>query len=228
MKRAFWVVGALLAIFAFWRASKVLHAKNMDWQQTRFYAEDNKRLQDNDPKRVVFFGDSITYRWGATSFFTDKPYIDRGIPEQTTSQMLLRFRQDVIDLHPKAVVILAGTNDVIGFNDPFATKTAESNIETMAELARMHGIRVILCSLLPANHRNRIRNLNFTVAEQELNSWLRNYSSSQGLTYVDYYSAMDDGTGKMKDGISVDGVHPSESGYRIMEPLAQAAIDKNQ
>jgi lysophospholipase L1-like esterase len=228
MKRAFWVVGLLLIVFGCWRLSKLLHVKNMDWQQTRFYAEDNKRLQDNDPRRVVFFGDSITYHWGTTSFFAGKPYIDRGIPEQTTSQMLLRFRQDVINLHPKAVVILAGTNDVIGFNNPFETKIAESNIETMVELARAHGIRVILCSLPPANHRNRIRNLNFTEAVKDLNLWLRNYSSSQGLTYIDYYSAMDDGTGKMKDGISVDGVHPSEAGYKIMEPLTQAAINVKQ
>jgi lysophospholipase L1-like esterase len=177
---------------------------------------------------VVFFGDSITARWGATSFFSGKPYIDRGIPEQTTSQMLLRFRPDVIDLRPRAVVILAGTNDVIGFNNPVATKIAEGNIENMAELAKVHGIRVILCSLPPANHRNRIRNLDFSANLKDLNSWLRNYSAQEGLTYVDYYAAMDDGTGKMKDGISVDGVHPSDSGYRIMEPLAQAAIDMGQ
>jgi lysophospholipase L1-like esterase len=229
MKRAFWVAGLMLIVFIYWRATRLSHHRTgMDWQQTHFYAEENKRLQNDDPNRVVFFGDSITSRWETASFFAGKPYIDRGIPEQTTSQMLLRFRQDVIDLRPKAVVILAGSNDVLDFNNPVATKIAEGNIESMVELAKLHGIRVILCSLPPTNHRNGVHNLDFSENVRALNLWLRNYSAKEGLSYVDYYAALDDGTGTMKDGMSVDGVHPSESGYRIMGPLVQVAIDMKQ
>jgi lysophospholipase L1-like esterase len=230
MKRALWAVGLLLVILCCWRASRLSRhqRKDMDWQQTHFYAEANKRLQNDDPTRVVFLGDSITYLWERTSFFAGKPYINRGIPEQTTSQILLRFRQDVIDLHPKAVVILAGSNDVIIFNNLVATKIAEDNIETMVDLAKLHGIRAILCSLPPTNHRDGTKNFDYSENERELNLWLRNYSAKEGLSYVDYYGAMDDGRGKMKDGMSVDGIHPTESGYRMMEPLVQAALDMKQ
>jgi lysophospholipase L1-like esterase len=231
MKRTCWLVGLLVIIFVYWtglRLSRHRMNRDMDWQQTHFYAEKNKHLQNDDPTRVVFFGDSITSLWATELFFAGKPYIDRGIPEQTTSQMLLRFRQDVIDLRPKAVVILAGTNDVLHFYNPVATKIAEGNIESMVELAKLHGIRVILCSLPPTNYRNGVHNLDFSENVRALNLWLRNYSAKEDLSYVDYYAAMDDGTGTMKDGMSVDGIHPSELGYRIMGPLVQAAIDMKQ
>jgi lysophospholipase L1-like esterase len=217
---------AIIAIAALQQERKFLRAKSLDWQQVGTYGAQDKALP-SDSERVIFFGDSITYRWGNSGMFRAKNYVDRGIPEQTTSQMLLRFRQDVIDLHPKEVVILAGTNDILQFNSPAAVSIAEDNIETMVDLAREHKIRVILCSLPPARHRVTLTlsKIDYSESIRSLNLWLKGYSAREGAAYVDYYSPLVGADGSMKPGLSLDGVHPTNQGYAVMEPLVRVAID---
>ncbi|RAO74945.1 GDSL family lipase [Dyella jiangningensis] len=175
--------------------------------------------------RVVFLGDSITEGWEKLhpDFFTDGK-LDRGISGQTTSQMLLRFRQDVIELHPQVVHILAGTNDVAGNTGPVTLSQVEGNIASMAELARAHGIRVVLGSVPPAEKFPWRSNLVIVPTIKVLNAWIKDYAASHGDTYVDYFSAMADASGGMKEGLSSDGVHPTREGYQVMEPLANASI----
>ena len=179
------------------------------------------------PPRVVFMGDSITEFWGRqhADFFTQGK-VDRGISGQTTSQMLLRFRQDVIDLHPQAVHILAGTNDVAGNTGPSTLSQVEGNIASMAELARAHGIRVILASVPPAGRFPWRPEVQPVPIIQALNHWMQDYAARSGFTYVDYYGATATPEGAMKPGLADDGVHPTRQGYEVMEPLAEAAIQK--
>jgi lysophospholipase L1-like esterase len=181
-------------------------------------------------ERVVFYGDSITDAWGRGpgrgDFFPSKPYVNRGISGQTTPQMLVRFRQDVIDLHPAAVVILAGTNDIAGNTGPMTPEMTEDNFRSMVELAKANGIRVILASITPAADYPWRPGLGPVAKINALNVWLQGYCAGHSLIYLDYYSAMADANGGMKPGISFDGVHPNAKGYAIMTPLAQAAIDK--
>jgi lysophospholipase L1-like esterase len=182
--------------------------------------------------RVVFFGDSITDVWHVDEYFPGKPYINRGIVGQTTPQMLVRFRQDVIDLHPKAVVILAGTNDIAGNTGPMRLEDIEANYASLAELARAHEVRVIYSSVLPVhNYTDRAKDF-FAQRSPEkirdLNRWLKNYclTPASGCAYLDYFSAMVDDGGFMKKDLSDDGLHPNAAGYKVMVPLAEAAIDK--
>ena len=180
--------------------------------------------------RVVFFGDSITDVWKIDEYFPGKPYINRGISGQTTPQMLLRFRQDVIDLQPKAVVILAGTNDIAGNTGPERIEDIEANYASMAEIARANKIAVIFCSVLPV-HNYTEKSQNFYAFRSpakilELNAWLKNYCDKAGCTYLDYFSAMVDDQGLLKKGLAEDGLHPNSAGYKIMVPLAQAAIER--
>jgi len=198
-----------------------------DWPQLARYADANAALPATQPGRVVFYGDSITDAWtrNGGKFFPGKPYVNRGISGQTTEQMVVRFRQDVIDLHPQTVVILAGTNDIAGNTGPETPAMIEDNFRSMVDLARASNIRVVLASVLPAagypwrpsagNPADKIR---------ALNDWLRSYAASQNITYLDYYSAMAGPDGGMKPGISIDGVHPNAAGYAIMEPLAEKAL----
>jgi lysophospholipase L1-like esterase len=185
-----------------------------------------------DENRVVFFGDSITDGWRLFEYFPDKPYINRGISGQTTSQMLVRFREDVIDLQPKAVVILAGTNDIAGNTGPMSLEEIEANYATLAELARVHNIKVIYSSVLPVHQYTERATDMFTQRPPEkilaLNRWLKDYCSTpvNGCTYLDYFSAMVDDKGYMKKELADDGLHPNAAGYKVMAPLVQAAIDK--
>ena len=209
-----------------------MEAKLADWPQLERYRADNAALAPAVPgeQRVVFYGDSITDGWGRGpdrgEFFPGKPYVNRGISGQTTPQMLVRFRQDVIDLHPAAVVILAGTNDVAGNTGPMTPEMTEDNFLSMVELAKVNGIRVILASILPVADFPWRPGLHPAEKIEALNAWLRGYCASHSLIYLDYYSAMADANGGMKPGLSFEGVHPNAKGYAVMAPLAQAAIDK--
>ncbi len=202
-----------------------------DWPQLDRYHADNAQLAPPAPDqpRVVFFGDSITDVWGrieSTTFFPGKPYINRGISGQTTAQMVLRFRQDVIDLHPAAVVLLAGTNDIAGNTGLATLPMIEDNFRTMTELAQASHIRVILASVLPTSDYPWHRGLRPAGKIRALNVWLRSFAASCGATYLDYYSALANAQGGMDERLASDGVHPTPAGYAIMAPLAQQAIDQ--
>jgi lysophospholipase L1-like esterase len=189
--------------------------------------------------RVVFMGDSITEIWpfhsaypgsyplpADSEFFPGKPYLNRGISGQTTPQMLVRFRQDVVDLHPKAVVILAGTNDLAGNTGPESMAEIENNLMSMSDLARANGIRVVLCSILPAYDYPWRPGLQPAPRIRAINQWMQSYAAGQGDVYVDYYSAMADARGGLPASLSADGVHPNKAGFAIMAPLAEAGIEK--
>lgn len=180
--------------------------------------------------RVVFFGDSITDIWKLEDYFPGKPYLNRGIGGQTTPQMLVRFRQDVIDLHPRAVVILAGTNDIAGNTGPMSLQTIEANYASLAELARAHGIRVIFSSVLPVhNYTPKAQDFYAQRSPEkilELNRWLKDYSAGNGHVYLDYFSSMVDEKGLLRRELADDGLHPNPAGYKIMAPLAEGAITK--
>jgi len=214
-----------------YRASRMVIYMN-DFGELARYRDANAALKPvaAGESRVVFFGDSITDMWKLEDNFPGEPYINRGIGGQTTPQMLVRFRQDVIDLHPKVVVILAGTNDIAGNTGPMLNEDIEANFVSMAELARVHGIRVVFSSILPVH--------NYTPQSQELfaerprerilelNTWLKDYCAKSDLVYLDYFSAMVDDKGMLKRDLADDGLHPDTTGYKIMAPLAEAAIGK--
>jgi lysophospholipase L1-like esterase len=181
--------------------------------------------------RVVFFGDSITDIWHLDQYFPGKPYINRGIGGQTTPQMLIRFRQDVIDLHPKVVVLLAGTNDIAGNTGPMRLEDIEANYASMAEIARANHVRVVFSSVLPVhNYTPQSENL-FAGRPPEkilaLNRWLKDYGAAHSdCVYLDYFGDMVDDKGLLKRELAEDGLHPNAAGYKIMVPLAEAAIAK--
>jgi len=180
--------------------------------------------------RVVFMGDSITDYWKLADYFPAKPYLNRGIDGQTTSQMLVRFRQDVIELDPRVLVVLAGTNDVAGVTGPTRNEDIEANFASMAELARLHHIRVIFSSLLPVNNYTEDAKESFALRPHErilaLNRWLQDYCAKNKLVYLDYFSALVDDKGMLKRDLSDEGLHPNAAGYKIMAPLAEKAIAK--
>lgn len=180
---------------------------------------------DND--RVVFIGDSITEGWKLESSFPGKPYINRGISGQTSSQILLRFRQDVIDLRPRVAVILAGTNDLAENTGPVTLAQIEGNLESMAELATANHIAVVLCSVLPsANYWWHAQLPDPAPRIAALNQWLESYAARRHYVFVNYYAAMKDSAGALRHDLSSDGVHPAPAGYSVMAPLAQAGIDE--
>jgi lysophospholipase L1-like esterase len=202
-----------------------------DFGQLRRYRDANAALKPLAPgeNRVVFFGDSITDIWHLDEYFPGKPYINRGIGGQTTPQMLVRFRQDVIELHPKVVVILAGTNDIAGNTGPMRPEDIEANCASLAELSRAHGIKVIYSSILPV-HNYTPRAQDFFAQRTpekilELSGWLKNYCAGAGCLYLDYFRALVDDKGLMKKELADDGLHPNAAGYKIMAPLAEAAIE---
>ncbi len=209
-----------------------MQAKLNDWPQLARYAADNASLGGvpKGKKRVVFYGDSITDAWGRRpntgEFFPGKAYVNRGISGQTTAQMVVRFRQDVIDLNPAVVVILAGTNDVAGNTGPMTPKMTEDNFAAMVDMAKENGIKVVIASITPAFDYPWRKGLEPAGKIKALNTWLETYCKDRGLTYLDYYDALVDERGGMKEGTSSDGVHPTAAGYAIMGPLAQAAIDE--
>lgn len=176
--------------------------------------------------RVVFMGDSITEDWRLEKWFPGKPYINRGISGQTSPQMLVRFRQDVVDLHPKVVLILAGTNDIMENTGPMTTEESGAMIASMADLAAANKIQVVLCSVLPSSEFVWSPAIKPAQKIIELNAWIKKYAAQKGYVYVDYYSAMTDPNGGLPDALSNDGVHPLPAGFGIMAPLAEAGIEK--
>jgi lysophospholipase L1-like esterase len=212
-----------------WRETLVPMFMN-DYGDLARYGKADAALRNPQPgeQRVVFFGDSITDIWDLNKYFPGKGYINRGISGQTTEQMLVRFRQDVVDLHPAAVVILAGTNDIAGNTGPETLEQIEGDFETMVEVARANGIRVVLSSLTPENG-TRPEWTTYTVLRPpaeivQLNGWLQRYCRANGLVYLDYYAAMVDAQGRMKPELTRDGLHPSAAGFAVMAPLAEKAI----
>jgi lysophospholipase L1-like esterase/sugar lactone lactonase YvrE len=208
-----------------------------DYGRLSRYAAANALLapKRTGEKRVVFFGDSITDNWskaGYGGFFAGRPYVNRGIGGQTTSQMLVRFRPDVVALRPDAVVILAGTNDIAGNAGPVSLEVVQQNLATMAELATHHGIRVVLASLLPVSDDKRdaagrpvVRTKDRPPATlRALNAWMADYARRQGHVYLDYFTAVADGAGLLKADLNDDGLHPNAAGYALMAPLAEKAI----
>jgi lysophospholipase L1-like esterase len=207
-----------------------MQAKLADWPQLQHYRAANAALPQPavGEDRVVFYGASITEDWGThgSSFFPGKQYVNRGISGQTSAQMVVRFRQDVIDLHPKAVVILEGTNDIAGNTGPMTPEMTEENWESMAELAKANGIQPIFASITPSTDFPWRRGLHPEEKIRALNAWLKEYCAAHSLVYLDYYSALVNAEGGMKAEFTVDGVHATVKGYEVMAPLAQAAIDK--
>ena len=209
--------------------AKVDHQMLVDFANLARYGAADQRLGPPaaGTKRVVFLGDSITEGWKLENSFPGKPYVNRGISGQTTSQILLRFRQDVIDLHPRVVVILAGTNDLAENTGPATMAQIEGNLESMAQLARTNHIGVVLCSVLPTIHYWWHPQLPGPAARiAALNQWLQAYAARQHYVYVNYYAAMKDGAGGLGHDLSKDGVHPLPAGYAVMVPLAQNGIDE--
>jgi lysophospholipase L1-like esterase len=199
-----------------------------DWAFLARYREANEQLGPPRPgeQRVVFYGNSITDSWPQyfDTMFPNKPYVGRGISGQTTPQMLVRFRQDVIALEPAVVVILAGTNDIAGNTGPSTQAMIEDNLISMVELAKANGIRVVLSSVLPAYDYPWRPGLEPAGKIVALNKWMRDYASTHDVVYLDYHSAMADERQGLRADLSEDGVHPNEAGYRIMAPLVERAI----
>ena len=214
-------------------------ARLADWPNLGRFREANGELPPPAPgqPRVVFLGDSITDNWnnaGFGGFFPGKGYINRGISGQTTPQMLLRFRADVLAHKPAVVVLLAGTNDIAGNTGPMSMEAIQGNIESMTELAAAHGARMVLSSVMPVNdvghssdgtpvNRTRQRPPEKIVA---LNNWMRDYAKRQGLVYLDYAAALSDEKGMLRADLADDGLHPNVQGYAIIAPLAERAIQQ--
>ena len=176
--------------------------------------------------RVVFMGDSITQGWKLDEAFPGKPYVNRGISGQTTPQMLVRFRQDVIALQPKVVVILAGINDIAGNTGPMTLEQSEDNLASMAELAAANHIRVVMCSVLPAFDFPWRPGMVPAPKALALNAWIKAYAAENGHVYVDYHTAMKDSRDGLPAALSQDGVHPLPAGYAMMKPLVEAGIEQ--
>jgi lysophospholipase L1-like esterase len=208
-----------------------------DWPALARYREANTTIAvpAKNEDRVVFMGDSITDSWDDPKyggFFPGKPYINRGISGQTTPQMLIRFRPDVIALQPRVVVILAGTNDISGNTGPMTLAAIEDNLSSMYELAHANGIRVVFASVLPISDYDKNKDGQPIIRSKQrppeqitaLNAWLKKYAAAHGSIYLDYYSAVADEKGFLKDELSEDGLHPNQKGYEVMAPLAAQAI----
>jgi lysophospholipase L1-like esterase len=212
-------------------------ARLRDWANLARYRDDNRRLPkpEGQETRVVFMGDSITDAWQQPrfgGFFPGKSYVDRGISGQTTPQMLVRFRPDVVDLGAKAVVILAGTNDIAGNTGLMTDEDIQGNLASMSELAHASGIKVVLSSILPvSNYHTAPNGIPQTQARpmariKAINEWMKGYAASHGDVYLDYFPAMVDASGLLRAELSADDLHPNAAGYAIMGPLAESAIQK--
>jgi lysophospholipase L1-like esterase len=210
-----------------------------DWPNLARYRDANAAIAApaKDETRVVFMGDSITDVWVQPQFggfFPSKPYMDRGISGQTTPQMLIRFRPDVIALKPRVVVILAGTNDIAGNTGPMTLEEIEGNLASMSELAHVNGIRVVLASVLPVYDGGHTADGTPVMMTDRrppekiltLNAWIKNYTAQHHDIYLDYFSAMADEHGFLKTELSEDGLHPNKAGYAVMAPLAEKAISE--
>jgi lysophospholipase L1-like esterase len=201
-----------------------------DWAQLEVYHQANATLAPptRHENRVVFFGDSITNFWNLSAYFPNKPYINRGIVGQTTPQMLVRFRPDVIALKPRAVVVLAGTNDIAGNTGAMTLDIIEHNYASIAELAKAHQIRVVFASVLPIHDygATKISEGRPPAKIEALNQWLKGYCTANNCLYLDYYSAMVDTKGMLRAELSEDGLHPNAKGYQVMAPVAAAALEE--
>ena len=209
---------------------EAMERRLMDWPQFGRYREANSKVAPlaSGEERVVFLGDSITDSWKLDEYFQGKPYINRGISGQTTPQMLLRMRPDVIAHSPKAMVILAGTNDIAGNTGPMTTEMIQQNYASIAELAKANGIAVIFASVLPV-HDYGPRPASTRRSPElilKLNEWLSRYCRTNNLVYLDYFSSMVDEKGWLRAELANDGLHPNAQGYRIMAPLAEASIQQ--
>ncbi len=202
----------------------------LDWPNLKRFRDDNEKIGLPAPneKRVVFMGNSITEGWGRINpdFFAGRSYINRGISGQTTPQMLVRFRADVVNLKPKVVVILAGTNDIAGNTGPSTLEMIEDNLASMADLANANGIKVVFCSVLPAYDYPWKPGLKPYEKILALNQWIKEFAAKNKYIYLDYYSVMADNRPGMKAEYSSDGVHPNKLGYSVMAPLAEKSIEK--
>jgi lysophospholipase L1-like esterase len=202
----------------------------VDWAGLTHYGSEDTEIPLPKPgeRRVVFLGDQITEQWGkgAASFFPGKPYFNRGVADQTTPQMLIRFRQDVISLQPKVVVIMGGSNDLAGATGPATEGTISENLMSMTELARLHGIRVVLASVTPVSDfyqkQTGLRPQGKIIG---LNGWIKQYAAESGSVYLNYYAALAEGRDFKKD-LTVDGLIPNDAGYQAMGPLAEQAIEQ--
>lgn len=223
LSKTFVIVG--LALFALTNT-----AVAQDWAGLNRYWLANQKLEEPAPGqlRVVFMGNSITDMWDDSdaSFFQENPYINRGISGQTTPQMLVRFRADVIQLNPDVVVILAGTNDIAGNTGRATLGMIENNLASMAELAETHNIEVVLCSVLPVYRYPWSPRIKPAEKIVQLNQWMKQYAQKNGYTYCDYYSALVNDKGGMREAYSNDGVHPTPAGYEVMEPIVKEAIQR--
>jgi lysophospholipase L1-like esterase len=210
-----------------WQKAHEEQMKN-DWPWLGRFKEADEQLGPPAPgeNRVVFMGDSITQGWDLDKSFPDKHYINRGISGQTTPQMVLRFFQDVINLKPKVVVILAGTNDIAENTGPMTLEQTEDNLAAMSEMAAANHIRVVLCSITPAFDYPWHKGLEPAAKIDRINAWIKSYAAENGDIYVDYHSAMKDSQDGLPPNLSKDGVHPNAAGYAIMAPLAEAGIER--
>ena len=215
-----------------------------DWNQLSRYQAENQELkkQAYDPKRVVFMGDSITDFWKLAEYFPGKPYVNRGISGQTTPQMLVRMYPDVIMHKPAVMVVLAGINDVSQNTGPATAEMVEHNLMAMTDIAKQNGIKVVLCSVLPVNDygfykakasgklpsymKDPVTATHPPEDVLELNDWMKSYAKEADAIYVDYFSAMVDKKGFLKENLSEDGIHPNAEGYEIMTKIVGRAIEK--
>ena len=213
---------SIAAIFGLFSQNK---SSAQDWANLNKYQAANSQLEmpKEGENRVVFMGNSITEGW-PKGFFENKPYINRGISGQTTPQMVLRFRQDVIDLKPKVVVILAGTNDIAGNTGPMTLEQIRDNILSMVELAESNGICPIVCSVLPAYDYPWRPGLEPNIKIPKLNTMLKNMAAEKEVHYLDYFAAMADERNGLPKELASDEVHPTPKGYAMMEPLVEKAI----
>jgi lysophospholipase L1-like esterase len=216
-------------LFAFIALTSMALLSAQDWPQLQKYQSDNgKILDEKTPVKVVFMGNSITQGWAdmRPEFFKDHGFIGRGIGGQTTPQMLLRLRQDVLELKPEAVVILAGINDIAQNTGPITLKETLGNIQSMAELALAHGINPIICSVLPANSFPWRPEIIPTQQVIDLNSQLQRWALEKHLVYVDFYTPMVDEKHGLKSDLGYDTVHPNVAGYQVMEPILLKALNQ--
>ncbi len=208
----------------------VAQEKEQDWPNLNKYREANASIAPKaaGEQRVVFMGNSITEGWVNTrpSFFEGRSYIGRGISGQTTPQMLIRFRQDVVALDPDVVVILAGTNDIAGNTGYSSLEMIMDNLKSMCEIAQANNIRVVLCSVLPAYDYPWRKGLEPAEKIPALNRMIREYAAEKGMVYVDYFTPMADEKNGLKEEYTYDGVHPDEQGYIVMEPIVEEGIRK--
>ena len=210
-----------------WRKAEEERLRN-DWANLARFRDDNASigLPESGVTRVVFMGNSITEGWSHTSpgFFTARPYVNRGISGQTTPQMLIRFRPDVISLKPAVVVILAGINDIAGNTGPSTLEMITDNLASMVELAKANGIKVVLSSVLPAYDFPWRPGLQPAEKVVSLNAWIKEFAKANGCIYLDYFTPMADERNGLKAEYTYDGVHPNLAGYKVMEPLVETAI----